>query len=320
MRILIVGGNSPLGLGCYKLLNEEANCEVFLLSRSSKHIAATIPSINILQADFLNQLQMYQLFESIKATHLIQLAWENTTGTYWHDEANWKWHDATLENYKSFLKFGGKRWLNVGSCSEYAWPSVKTDNLNEKVVDKIFLQSHPGYIDEYSSLLQPNTIYGKARLLTSESLNSLSEQFNSSIIIARLFFPYGITQHKDRLVPLTIRKLLNKEIFIPSSINVFRDLVFNSDLVLGLCTLLLSEMHGMVNLSSGSPTLLADVVKKISQLLNREEYLDLTQIQQPINSFNPELLIGKNERVKKIWEPKTDLTVGLENILDEFFQ
>src|SRR5438105_280249 len=85
------------------------------------------------------------LLESIRATHLLHLAWDVTPGKYWTSLDNIEWVRASLSLFRHFAASGGKRWVGAGTCAEYDW-------------------SCGPVLSEETTPLRPTSLYGASKL------------------------------------------------------------------------------------------------------------------------------------------------------------
>src|SRR5204862_6165408 len=94
----------------------------------------------------------------------------------------------------------------------------------------------------------------------------------------RLFSVYGPHEHPKRLVPSVIRSLLAGEPAACSHGTQIRDYLFAQDAADALITLLESDITGPLNLASGQPIALRDIVQCLGTLLGRPDLIRLGAI------------------------------------------
>ena len=122
-------------------------------------------------------------------THLIHLAWYAEHGLYWESAENLEWVTSSLSLIKAFSS-QGKHVTAIGTCAEYDWST--------------------GVCTEGRGLSKPATLYGRAKLATSQMVMDLCSTKNISCCWARLFLPFGQWENSMRLIPSIARALLER--------------------------------------------------------------------------------------------------------------
>lgn len=72
-------------------------------------------------ADLLAAEDRRALIARVRPSHLLHLAWDAEPGRYWTSEANLDWVAASLDLARLFAAAGGRRFVGIGTCAEYAW-------------------------------------------------------------------------------------------------------------------------------------------------------------------------------------------------------
>jgi nucleoside-diphosphate-sugar epimerase len=176
-----------------------------------------------------------------------------------------------------FSRLGGKRMVTAGTCFEYSWEY--------------------GYCREQLTPLDPSTLYGTCKHALQLTLSRLSEQAGLSIAWGRIFFLYGPHEHPDRLVSSVIRALLKGDEAPCSPGTQMRDFLHVEDVAGAFVALLDSETVGPVNIGSGCPVAVKDVVKEIARQLERQELVKLGAL--PARPGDPNLLVADTGRLRK---------------------
>jgi nucleoside-diphosphate-sugar epimerase len=289
-RVLVTGAAGFIGkevLGALSKLSPGSEVEIHGLSRHTPtecRREVVWHSIDLLSTD------PDKLLGTIGASHLLHLAWTTARGTYWTSEENLAWLDASVRLLRSFRAAGGRRFVGVGTCSEYA-PSA-------------------GPYSEASTPLAPWSIYGACKA----ALGLISTAFPApgmTTAWARLFFLYGQGEPADRLVPRLLSAARSRE-----SIRVHtdhtRDYLHVSDVATGLIALLLSDMAGPVNVASGLGVTVGDLAHAAAEAVNGEITL-LPPVQEGSRfSTAPVSVVADAARIRSLgWNPATRLTDGL---------
>jgi len=209
---------------------------------------------------------------------------------------NFLWVQAGLELVRAFGEHGGTRLVTAGSCLEYDWSY--------------------GYCSESRTPCRPHTVYGVCKHALQLLTSAFATARDMSSAWARIFFLYGPHEHPDRLVASVIRSLLAGEPARCSHGNQIRDYLFAQDVADALVALLESSVTGPVNIASGQPVALKDIVGRIGIMLGRPDRIHLGAI--PAAPSDMPLVVGDVTRLTETlnWHPKHDLESGLMQTIE----
>jgi nucleoside-diphosphate-sugar epimerase len=131
----------------------------------------------------------------------------------------------------------------------------------------------------------------------------------------RVFFLYGPYEHPERLVASVVRSLLAGEPARCSHGNQIRDYLFAQDVADAFVALLDSNLTGPVNIASGQPVALKDIVTRIGSLVGRADLIRLGAI--PPAATDTPLVVADVTRLSRelAWRPRFDLDRGLERTI-----
>jgi len=294
-KILVTGARGFIGRHILQPLID-SGFEVHALSSNEGRVAAEGTSeIHWHTANLLSHDVAYDLVEKIQPSHIIHAAWVTEHGTFWGSRDNLKWLAATTELIRGFSDFGGKRFVNFGSCAEYSWDH--------------------GVCVEGQTPEIPNTLYGTSKLAVHKLLTASAEQFGFSAVTGRVFFCYGPNEGVKRLVPQACRELLAKNKAKFSSGAQIRDFMHVTDIARGFVSLAMSDIIGACNVSSAEPLSIKDVVQTIARLANAEEHVELGAL--PGRAKDPPMIVGANQLLKSTgWTQTISLEAGLQSTLD----
>jgi nucleoside-diphosphate-sugar epimerase len=244
------------------------------------------------RADLVASNAAAEAIAEFKPTHLLHLAWYIAPGRWAFATENFSWVDASVRLLRAFANAGGQRVVTAGSCLEYDWSA--------------------GICSEDRTPLKPHSTYGVCKhalqLLTSEfaARNELSSAW------ARPFFLYGPHEHQDRLVPAVIRAILAGQPARTSHGKQVRDYLYVQDVADAFVELLDSDVAGPINVASGQPVTLRQIVERIGDLMGRPDLLQLGAI--PAASTDTPLVVADISRASKElpqWQPRVGLDEGL---------
>jgi nucleoside-diphosphate-sugar epimerase len=286
-RVLVTGASGCVGRHVLPLL-VSTGWEVHAVA--SKPALSDRTDVRWHVANLLDTRQSGAVVAAARASHLLHLAWYIAPGRWAAAPDNFDWVTASLALLRAFKSEGGERFVGAGSCLEYDW--------------------NAGTCAEDRTPLKPHTAYGACKnamqmLATALSTDGLTSAWG------RIFFLYGPHEHPDRLVPAVIRSLLAGEAARTSHGNQIRDYLFAGDVADAFVTLLERDVTGPINVASGRPIALKDIVTRIGDLMGRPDLLRLGAI--PAAATDTPLVVADTTRLSTVlgWRPKTDLETGL---------
>ncbi|MCJ7626689.1 MAG: NAD(P)-dependent oxidoreductase, partial [Anaerolineaceae bacterium] len=223
------------------------------------------------------------------------LAWYTEPGKYWSSPENLRWTAASISLLHTFHQQGGERFVGAGTCAEYDW--------------------RYGHCSEAVTPLEPATLYGTCKNSLQKTLASFSANTLLSSAWGRVFFLYGPHEHPARLVPSVINSLLHNEPALCSHGNQIRDFMHVSDVANAFVALLLSDATGPVNIASGKPVSIKDVIYKIAEQLNGFDKIRLNALPA---TYEPALITADVTRLQSEigFNPRLDLESGLRQTID----
>jgi nucleoside-diphosphate-sugar epimerase len=284
MRVLLTGGSGFIGQHLANALDSKG-VEICTIGR--KRSADSSKYRNV---DLLSTPNLEALIEDSDPTHLIHLAWCTEHGKYWGSHDNFSWMALTYRLFEAFAKHGGTHAFIAGTCAEYDW--------------------RYGYCDEELTPCNPETLYGIAKDATRRMCQLLATQYEIPLTWGRIFLPYGPGDNPRRLIP-SLFKAFRGEI-APFGVNkhYLRDFVHVDDLVSAILICIERKLDGVINLSSGNPVALEQIVRMIATVEGKDPSLILDK--KAPNRAEPPLLVGKNEKLRSLgWIPGQDLKNAL---------
>jgi nucleoside-diphosphate-sugar epimerase len=293
--VLVTGATGFIGQRCLSAL-ADAGCDVHAIHRQARPPAmAGVASVRWHRSDLL-QDDPDVLIAGIRPTHLLNLAWIATPGIFWSSPENLRWLQSGLTLAGAFYRHGGERALGVGTCAEYRWV--------------------PEDLREYSSLLAPDTIYGKCKLAMSQALEATAECSGRRSAWARLFFPYGPGEPSSKFISAIIGGLIRGERVACTDGHQVRDFLFIDDVADALVTLLLSNVVGPVNVASGAGVSLREIAAKVCEVTGADPaLLRFGERQAPVG--DPARVVGDTTRLcsEVGWRPQVGLDAGIRSTI-----
>jgi len=246
-------------------------------------------------ADLLDADASAALIARLRPTHLLHFAWCVAPGAFWTSLENYRWLRASLALLEAFCARAGGRAVVAGTCAEYDWSF--------------------GQCAEATTPLQPATPYGVCKHALRLTAEALARQTGTSLGWGRIFHLYGPYEHPDRLVAHVIRALLQERTASCSAGTQLRDYLYVEDVAHAFVALLESGVQGPVNIASGSPIAVRELVSAIGAKLGREHLIQFGVT--PPRAGDPPLLTADVSRLFQEvgWRPRYDLQRGVEATL-----
>lgn len=286
-RVLVTGAGGFIGKHCLPIL---------IAKGFDVHAADVFSNENRQeyswhQVDLLDKKQCDELLALIRPTHLLHFAWYAKPGEYWSSLENIRWLEGSLHLLQAFHQNGGQRVVMAGTCAEYDW--------------------RYGYCSEYVTPLSPLTLYGVCKNALQHVLSEFSRVTGLSSAWGRVFFLYGPHEHPNRLVSSVILNLLGNKTAPCSHGGQIRDFLFVEDVASAFVSLLSSHVNGPVNIASGRPVTLREVVLAAADCLGAHERVEFGALPSPDDE--PPLIVGDIRRLTDEvgWRPIHDLADGI---------
>ena len=292
-RVLVTGAAGFIGRHCLPIL---------VAKDFDVHAAdIVIPETNLYgvhwhRIDLLDTRSTIELIAAIRPTHLIHFAWYAKPGEYWASTENVRWLEGSLHLLRVFQKAGGARVVMAGTCAEYDWTF--------------------GYCSEYVTPLAPSSLYGTCKNSMQHLLKDFSRETSLSGAWGRIFFLYGPHENPDRLVSSVIVSLIRNKMAPCSHGNQVRDILYVKDVASAFVSLLMSNVEGPVNIASGKPIVLREIILSIADKLGKNNLVKLGAL--PQKKDEPSVLFADTKRLfsEVIWQPQYDIDEGIRETID----
>ncbi|HSJ09302.1 MAG TPA: NAD(P)-dependent oxidoreductase [Longimicrobiales bacterium] len=289
-RVLVTGATGFIGAHALEPLHARG-FEVHALTRRPERV----PSFAHAHAgDMLVPAAVEGVVGDVTPTHLLHLAWCTEHGRFWSAPENVTWLEASLHLVRAFTAAGGRRMVVAGTCAEYEW------NEEPCVED--------------GTPLRPATLYGAAKHALHTVLARYAPLHGIEYAWPRIFHLYGPGEPAARFVPAIIRACLAGTHVDTTHGSQVRDFLHASD-VAGACVALLdSGVQGAVNIGSGEPVTLRDVIAVIEREAGCPGTARLGALGAP--EGEPQRLVPDITRLRDEvgWSPSLDLATGIRDV------
>jgi nucleoside-diphosphate-sugar epimerase len=293
--VLLTGATGFIGQSAIRPLLDK-NYIVHAVTSKPLHFE-TIENLCWHQTDLLNPNETTGLLKSVRPTHLLHFAWYVEHGKVWNAVENLDWLQASLHLARQFAENGGERLVISGSCAEYDW-------------------TEDGIFSENSTRLRPQNLYGASKHALNLTLENFAKISNLSYAWGRIFYLFGEGESPSRLVPSVINALLKNELAETSHGNQIRDFMYAEDVAEAFVALLKSDVFGSVNIASGVPITLKEIIFKIAAITGNRHSVKLGAIAAPLTE--PPQIVADVKRLQSEvgWKPKWSLEAGLAQTVE----
>jgi len=157
------------------------------------------------------------------------------------------------------------------------------------------------------TFLNPTSPYGLTKLLGEKLCGFYNQNYNTQIVILRLFNMYGPGQHKGFVIPDIISQLKNEKIIIKNSLSK-RDFVYVDDVAEAIKKSINVSSFEIINIGLGKGYSIQELAKKIAKGKRVETSF----------SREGEDIYANLSKAKKVldWQPKINLDEGLKRMIE----
>lgn len=290
-KVLLTGASGFIGRHAIQGLVQRGY-EVHAISRQCK---ANDAQVAFHQADLFDIAQLETIIRTVKPSYLLHLAWDVEPATYMKSLGNFRWVRASMELLEFFQFYGGVRAVVAGTCAEYDW--------------------RYGYLSEKLTPQNPSSNYGIAKHALHEVIDAFSLSTSLSLAWGRIFFLFGPYEAEARLVSSVIRSLLADSPACCTHGKQYRDFLYVEDVADAFCALLDSNVIGAVNIASGEPLRIRELVQIIADIIGKPELLQMGVIEA--RPDEPSFICANTDRLANEvgWKPGYEISEGIEKTI-----
>ena len=293
MRVALTGATGFIGSHVARRMVADG-CDVHALVRphgATWRIADVLPRLSVVPCDLLSPTDVDRAIETIVPDHFVHLAWCTGPDTYRTSLDNLRFVGASLHLVRRLADVGCRRLFVAGTCAEY---------------DRV-----AGAASEDDPTVS-RSLYVAAKLGLALTLAQLGPAVGMGIAWGRIFYLYGPFEDRRRLVPLTIRKLLEGQPVELTTADYVRDFSHVEDVAAAIWAVLRSGLVGPVNIGSGEPARVRDVVSTLARVLDRPLELVSRESVDPADP-PPSIYADVARLTSTTWVPRYDLERGLRH-------
>jgi nucleoside-diphosphate-sugar epimerase len=275
-RVLITGGTGFVGRQVLRHLAKQ-DVRLTVIVRDGKQttinehaaVEAVITTTDVFDEDeewWTNALQGIDT--------VVHVAWYAEPGKYLQSPKNFDCLQGTLTMAKGAARARVRRFIGIGTCFEY---DLSCGMLSVEVP------------------LRPSTPYAGAKAANFMALSQWLPSQAVEFAWCRLFYLYGEGEDARRLVPYLRAKLTAGEVAELTSGNQIRDFIDVSEAGRLIAETALASVQGPVNICSGVPITVKQLVENIADEYGRRDLLKFGA--RPDNLTDPPCVVGVRQHV-----------------------
>jgi nucleoside-diphosphate-sugar epimerase len=295
MRVFMTGASGFIGAHLVPILLN-AGCEVAVLALPDdpmERLKETINQVRVIRGELNNMEAFAPLLTDFRPDACIHLAWYVEPGKYLDSSQNITYLVNSLRLLEMLIQINCQQVVMTGTCAEY--------------------DTDIGYLRE-TSPTKPTTIYAAAKLSLGIFGQQLSQNANIRFTWARLFYLYGKSEDKRRVVPAVINSLLHDESFAATTGEQVRDFLHVEDVASALWFIVEHQLSGVLNISSGIPITIRALMEMIGEILGKTNYIQFGAVSP--RHWEPMFICGDNRKLREHgWQPRITLREGLEDTI-----
>ena len=129
----------------------------------------------------------------------------------------------------------------------------------------------------------------------------------------RIFYPYGVGEHPDRLCSALIRKLTRGEKLVLKTPHSTKDYIYIEDLAAAILLTVEKQFTGTINWGTGVGISVREIADQIATMLGRP---DLVENADPLQTDPLGCVVADAKKLRELgWKPAYSLRQGLEKLL-----
>jgi nucleoside-diphosphate-sugar epimerase len=294
MKVIVTGASGYIGRHTLSPLLD-SGCEVYAISRRRDVDFEWPRGVRVLTLDLFDDAARQRAFAEVSPEWLLHLAWYTEHGKFWEARENLAWLSLSIRMLGEFAQCGGRRAAVSGTCAEYRWNGEPCR--------------------EGSTPLEPRSLYGICKATLFRFLEAGAARLGLSYAWGRIFLLYGSSESEGRLIPATARALLQGRPALCTHGKQVRDLMHVEDVARALVRILTSTVSGPVNIGTGLPISIAQVVSELALRAGRPHLLRLGAL--PAREDDVPVLIPDVGRLRDEvgFRPALTLAEGLQKTL-----
>jgi nucleoside-diphosphate-sugar epimerase len=222
----------------------------------------------------------------------LHTAWVTTPGVYLESPDNDLFLAWSRSFARDFFARGGRFFMGLGSCAEYR-PARQP-------------------LAEATAALNDSTRYARCKNQLRLELEEMARKFSVTLCWGRVFYPFGVGEHPERLCSALIRKLARSEPVTLKTPQSTKDYIYIDDLALGILLALEQRCAGPLNLGTGRGVTVRQMAETIAALLGKT---GLVSDAAEVSADPLDYMVADATRLRALgWREEVGLEEGLRRL------
>ena len=294
MKILLTGGSGFIG-SAFRKAALSAGHEIASLTRNKNLNGSR--GLTWLHGNLADA--PWETIERFKAVLCVHTAWIATPGVYQESGDNYQYLDWSLAFLREAFARGIQRTLILGTCIEYA-------------------PNQPLPLSEDESQIAPQSTYARCKEALRLALQADQRFAGLNVAWGRVFYPYGVAEHPNRLPSAIVQKLLRGEKMTLRTPHSVKDYIYVDDLADAMLRVVEHGFEGTINLGTGEGVSIYQLAAAVERLLGKTGLVDLVR--------PPEIdpagdIVADAAKLRDLgWHKTTTIEAGLDKLISSFRQ
>ncbi len=307
MKFLITGGAGFIGSDLVRKLGKDKDIKVIVVDKLTyagdiKRIEKVLENISFYQEDITNYEGLHIIFEKEKPDIVVHYAAETHV-------------DRSILNPDIFFQTNVIGTLNLLKLSQKYNIEKFIHISTDEVYGELSLNSEEKFTEE--SPLKPNSPYAASKASADMLVRAFIKTYGLPAIIVRASNNYGPWQYPEKLIPLSIVRILsNEKIPIYGTGRNVRTWLFVEDFTEAILKIIEKGKKGEIyNVGSSEEKTNLEVIKKLLELLKKDEKFIEFVPDRPGHDLRYAVDTTKIE-TELNWKPRVNFKEGLEKTVE----
>ncbi len=310
MKILVTGGAGFIGSDLVRKLGKE-EYKVSVIDKLTyagdiKRVEEVLDLINFYREDLADLKSMLEIFEKEKPDIVVHYAAEtHVDRSILNPDIFFQTNVmGTLNLLKASMKFKVRKFIHISTDEVYGELPL---NSNEK-----FTEDSP---------LKPNSPYSASKASSDMLVRAFVETYDFPAIIVRASNNYGPWQYPEKLIPLSVSKLISGEkVPVYGTGENVRTWLFVEDFTEAISHIIEKGREGEIyNVGSSEEKKNLEVIKELLNILGKsEDYIEFVP-DRPGHDLRYAVDTTKIQR-ELGWEPKVRFEEGLRKTVEWYIE
>lgn len=290
MRIVLTGASGFIGSAFMRLALARGH-EIGALVRSSMTPKPESGSGNVTWLGGTLESPPWAKIDAFRPEICVHAAWIATPGVYLEAPENRLYLRWSREFVERLCLHSAPRIVALGSCIEYG---AGAEPLSEEITP-----------------VAPNSLYAECKNELRLFLERWSHTSGLSHCWCRIFYPYGIGEHPNRLCTTLIQRMARNERILLTTPSSVKDYIYIDDLASALLAAVESKASGPLNLGTGTGFSVREIAARIAALAHKNDLVVEAEGQSDPLPY----VVADVIKLKSLgWRPHYTLQEGLEKL------